>query len=853
MRFGILLLVLSLAACHSDEMPPAGDAGVDFGPPVPATTDHCAFEALPATAHAGGTVTSGAISAGTADLVLDLPVGTTQGGFSSRALGAGSSGKVDARYNEIAGAFVSSVGVETFQHVKALALTAGDETIVIIKVDLTLAYDGILFDVEHNLGPDFAGKVMFATTHSHSAMSQYTANSALGIGLGPFRRLIYDRVVATMTEAAQAALDSRVPAKIGFSHDPDFDLENHVSYDRRGENDDLPGGANRKDHDLYVIRVDRADDTPLAILPVFGVHGTVLDSDNNLASTDAPGAVERAVEENFDEEVTVMHLQGLGGDVSPAGSGGIHCEGGAGHSCYNFARVESVGRYARDAIVAAWQDAGTHMQSSVPMEMLTRSIDLGPNWETFTVRDGALRYSPFDIHRRCDRNIFDESGAIISPIDEFNAPVGAALCGGEGGAILARGQMPGTSGLTSYSSCTMVDEAALVLGIVTELTFEPFPLCATTRTVLSAVRIGDMLIATLPGEPLTILGDHLRELSPNDTAHTIIVGYAQGHIGYLLGAEDWLRGGYEPSINFWGPLEGEYLVEQEAALLAFAATDTREDGTALGTTRYTTPNLPDTAVPAADPAPTRGTVPTSIPSTVYSRAGAPLLTAHLPSTLPRLATARFVWIGEDPMEHTPRVTLQREQTRDAGDFAAVTRRSGRPVQDQDVLIFETPDPLSRSENAPRTHYWVLEWQAATPWGAGDADALSNRAALPLGRYRFHIEGAGYTLDSDIVDVVAGSLDLTATTATNAVVLDVGYLAADGFRLLDLEATSNEHVPLRSGAVDVVLTLADSSTVSFDDVMTDATGHASVDISALGMSVTHVQVTDAFGNVGASSI
>lgn len=842
----VALSTLTLLACNNDSGPTT-DAGVDFGPVEPASTEHCAYEALPPTARAGGTVSSGAVSAGTADVVLDIPIGTTQGGYSSRALNAGSDGRVDARYNEIAGAFVSSVGVETYPHVKALALTAGDETVVILKVDLTLAYDGITFDVEENLGPDFAGKVIFATSHSHGAMSQHTANLALAVGLGPFRRLVYDRVVDAMTAAAQAALAARVPAKIGFAHSGNFDPENVVTNDRRSENDELPNGGNRKDHDLYMIRVDRADDSPLAILPVFGIHGTVLAASNNLASNDAPGAIENAIEESFDANVTVMHLQGLGGDVSPAGSGGTRCEDGSA-ACYDFARAESVGRYARAAILSLWEEAGSAMQSSVPMEMLTRSIDLGPDWDTFRVRDGALEYAPFDVHRNCDRMIYGSSGEILSPIDEFNAPVGAALCGSDTGAIIASGQMPGTNTLLPYRSCTRVDQAATILGIVTELDFGTFPVCASTRTVVSALRIGDMLIATLPGEPVTLLGDRLREVSPNDVAHTMIIGYAQGHIGYLLRPEDWLLGGYEPSINFWGPLEGEYVLEQTAAILALAATDEREDGTALGSTRYTTPSEPDD-LPPADPAATRGTVPTSIPATVYSRAGAPLTAAQPPATLPRLATARFVWIGEDPIEHTPRVTLEREAVRDLGEYVPVARRSGRLVQDRDLLLFETPDPLSRSNMDPRTHYWVVEWQAATPWGTVGADELSDRAGLPLGRYRFSVEGAGYAVHSDPFDVVEGALDVDVSGASGSVAIDAFYHAQDGYRLLDLQAMSNGRVPLANTTLTVDISFSNESMQTFENVPTDAAGHAVVTYDAPGLTPVSVGVSDRFGNRG----
>ena len=38
--------------------------------------------------------------------------------------------------------------------------TAGGETVVILKGDMIFAYEGMLFDIEERLGPEFAGKVI---------------------------------------------------------------------------------------------------------------------------------------------------------------------------------------------------------------------------------------------------------------------------------------------------------------------------------------------------------------------------------------------------------------------------------------------------------------------------------------------------------------------------------------------------------------------------------------------------------------------------------------------------------------------------------------------------------------------
>ena len=838
------------------------DAGPDAGPPVePASTDHCDYTPLAPTARAGETVAEGALEAGAAERVLGMSVGSALGAYTARADFMGTVRAVDRRYMELAGAFKPSVGIETLPRVRALALRAGGETVVIVKADLALADDFITYELEERLGPDFAGKVIFATSHSHSAWGHYGSNSALQVGIGRRRAHSYGGLLDDLEAVARAAIDGLAPAEIGIAHVPDFDPDDLVTRDRRGENDDLPNGANRKDHDLFVLRVDRADGAPVALVPVFGVHGTVLDADNPLATTDAPGAIERALEESFDTEVVVMHLQGAAGDVSPAGSAGIACEG-EDAPCYDFARAESVGRLARDAIVAAWTEAGTAMSDTLSMEMVTRSVDLGPDWRTFSVRDGALAYAPFDGTRVADGQIFDASGALVSPIDEFNAPVGAAFCGEDMAALFPMGALPGadTASHTQtpdgepvlpYRSCVSADIATETLGAVIALPFEPMPVCAITRTTVSALRIGEHVLVTIPGEPVTLFADYVRELSPVAPERTIVVGYAQGHVGYVLRPEDWLRGGYEPTITFWGPLQGEYVAERAEEVMALVVTDAREDATTEGTDRYDPPDITDDDVPAPDPAPMAGTIPDPVPELVYVRGGAPLASPQPPASVPRLGLARFAWIGEDPMAGTPRVTLQRETS--PGTYTDLTRRSGRTIVDGEMLLFHTPDPLLRSGTMARTHYWVVEWQAVTPWGAPGMDALEDRPGLPLGTYRFHVEGTGYAIDSDPFTVTAGALEVAAMRAGTTITATATYHAPDGFRLLTLDGDSNAPVPVSSGTVTVELDLSTGGTRTFTDVAPAADGTVTVDAGTDAALTTTVRIVDRFGNVGSATL
>jgi neutral ceramidase len=877
MRTWLLVALLSISGCGDDDGPAVdagpGDTGpgVDAGPPdaQPWSLDHCELEPQAPTAGAGGTVGSSDIRAGAAEGILDLPVGSALGSYTARSRGLGPAvGVVDRRIAEISGAFNPSIGYETLMRIKVVVIGNDEDTIVLIKLDLGYPYEGLTVAVEEALGPEFDGKVLITASHSHSAWGHYSANEVYQLGSAQFRRMTFDRMVTQMTAVAQAALAARQPAMLGIHHEPAFDLDDVITRDRRGENNDLAGGS-FDDRDLFVIRVDATDGSPIAMIPIFGMHGTIQDADNNLASTDAPGAVERALEEQFDEPFVVMHLQGTAGDVSPAGSGGVYCID-AENVCYNFARAETVGRYSVAPILAAYGAAGKVMTGATRIEMVTRSIPLGPDWDTFTVRGGELAYAPWDGETDADGEVIDAAGEIISPIDEFNAPAGAGLCGEDHTATFPQGQLPGTIGayaecfdeeweghepgycVRPYASCMAVPEVAEAIEAATALPFTEYPVCQTAFTTISAFRIGDVMFASFPGEAVTLWSELVRDFSPIP-GDTVILGYAHGEVGYLMTADDWLRGGYEPSINLWGPLEGEYIAEQSRALMAMAHSDTRENAAEGAAPVWVTPDIGN-EIPPADPAPMAGMVPATIPDEVYVRHDITLPSAQPPDTIRRLESAHFVWIGNDPMAGSPMVTLEREVAGMPGTFEPVRRRSGRIVQDGDLLVMWTPQPLRRSDTMPRTHYWVAEWQAVTPWGTPGLDDVEDRIGVPLGRYRFHVEGPGgsFSVNSEPFDVVAGRFDVTAMRSGTRADATVHYQSADGWRLLDLVRNSNDPIPLTRGPVTVILTLPAGVMRTITDVPVTGAGMVSVDSPDVA-TATMITVRDRFGNEGSSAL
>jgi len=66
------------------------------------------------------------------------------------------------------------------------------------------------------------------------------------------------------------------------------------------------------------------------------------------------------------------------------------------------------------------------------------------------------------------------------------------------------------------------------------------------RAELQAMKIGPYLLLTMPGEPMVEIGFKL-EAAVADRAIPIIVGYANGNLGYIATAEAHTVGGYEPN------------------------------------------------------------------------------------------------------------------------------------------------------------------------------------------------------------------------------------------------------------------------------------------------------------------
>lgn len=759
------------------------------------------------------TVGAGSPIAGVAEGVLDLPVGAPLGGYSSRCNYLGGDSKVDQRKTPYTVGFVPSVGVHTPAMAQVLWLEAGDGALVLARFDAIYSSDAIVDELELRLsaatGWDLRGRVVVATSHTHHGVANFTPQEAFFLGGDRHDQEIFERLVGDLERLALTAWEQRVPAAVGLSLAKDWDPSDLVYRDRRNENnelaffEDIPAGS-YKDPNLWLLRVDSAEGEPLGLFYTFGMHGTLLDGDNPLISTDSSGGVQRGVEEMFDRPVVVGHLQGGGGDASPAGTD----EG--------MARTETLGEYAAASIYELWEATPTSTQP-IRVDSISRGISMDHASIGVDRPYGRLVYSPLEEIEGYtpDDVVYDDQGRIISPIDEFNAPYGGVFCGYDD-PLLSSGTIG--SQVFPYDGCMDIGLiSGLIFGLfgldveTIELPLAHMLRAQVTGTIFDgiAMRTADgqeitdrALVGFLPGETTSMYAEQFRRRALDELGieHALPVGYAQDHEGYLLIPEDWLLGGYEPNITFWGPLGAEHIMEGLLTLVDEQLQDElHEPVDPLGMFPTTTYGEWALGTVPPDLTPEAGTWASQLPEGLYT----PLRDRGLEPTLEQPSQVRrvqdavqLVWNGGDPMVDSPSIQLQRDER---GSWVDVLTRSGRPVGSDrtDVLLAWHPDPLYPVD-AEQTHTWWASWQAVD-WG-GD------RAALPAGTYRLRIQGEryvggsttwpwaseAYELSTEPFEVLPAELSLSMEGDLLRASLPA---PAWGWRLVDLQGSSRGDNPL----------------------------------------------------------
>src|SRR3954452_8846856 len=648
--------------------------------------------------------------------------------------------------------WVRSDAVITGQHTRLWArvvvLRQGDRKVALVTEDLNGIPGGMLAaaaDLDRDIG--FSEEnVLDSASHTHAAPTSFynfstynsvfmTLRSPTDFDLsGTLDPQLYTFMVKQLALAIRRADANVGPGQAGWGDTRIDDLTQnrsieahlfdhgiHLPYGKGNADMDPLGRLHTIDPDANVLRVDKRIGrryAPVGMWSTFANHGTVnkfqfdvFNEDHHGAAIhDSEDAMRRAGRVPASQDVVNAYGNSDEGDMSS----GLVRSGPA--------AADWVGQQEAKAFMYAWSQAGRHMQRSVALDRRwTRMCFCGQDTPAGPVADkGAFGMAEFTGSEEGRGPLFDITR---EPFEGDALPVGG-------------------------SHVPVVSDQTGVGGPQGDKAQAPIPLDIPKAVPLMTLRIGDRIVASIPGEMTEEMGKRVRAAVTKAAAGsgvtaTVISGLANEYADYFTTPEEFDAQHYEGAATVYGRASSVAL-QQVLVQLAGAMAGGKPAPGAY-------PFDPENGVKADAP-----------PFSTGAASGSPVAQPQVSAA--RLSHPTFAWHGGergfDRPVGSPFVLVQRLVTVKAGSTAKKRKRHRRAAHSA---------RKRKRRAAPRT---VRRWETVDSdlglnilWTV-DKDGLYRAEwevplDAPAGAYRFVIQANRYSLTSEAFQV-APSHALTVT-------------------------------------------------------------------------------------------
>jgi hypothetical protein len=404
-----------------------------------------------------------------------------------------------------------ATGVHDDLFSRALVLDDGTTKIALVSVEvlgLSRSFsDHVREDIERRTGIP-ASNVVLSATHTHCA--PVTLNHFFNQGQ-PLDEAYLGRLAAGILTSTVRANEARKPARLRSGFVP----VNGIAVNRRTESG-LP-----VDDTAGVIAIEDMVGKTEAIAIFYACHTTTLGPDTLEITADFPYYTIRHLKGKLGTDVEVMYFNGAEGDLS------------VGHK----SDLSAVGIIAPNRTFERAQELGNRLADSVydGMPGLTNEE---PHLavEATTARLPLKTYAPLaDMRARRE-----QAGADMREAEKAGAS--------ERNVILAR----------QRSLFSRIEEYYAVLS-------EHLPAPKLLDAELTALRIGETVVLTFPGEVFVGIALDIRQRSP--FVKTMFAGLANDYLGYIPTREANASLGYEVIASRVTPAAADILAESSVELL----------------------------------------------------------------------------------------------------------------------------------------------------------------------------------------------------------------------------------------------------------------------------------------------
>ena len=209
-------------------------------------------------------------------------------------------------------------GVHDPIYVRALVVDNGINSAAIVAADLVEFGDTseLRKQIEKEIGIP-TEHIIITASHDHNAPRVGTVTPGATAQKGGSATAIYtEQVYAKIIDALRQAKAAMQPARVGLGKGTADVNTNRNQFTAEGwgmgSNPDGPS-----DKTVWVIKFESLAGEPLALLINYAVHSVFIGPENRLVTGDLAGAVERHVEQFYQDEVVALWTIGPAGDQNP--------------------------------------------------------------------------------------------------------------------------------------------------------------------------------------------------------------------------------------------------------------------------------------------------------------------------------------------------------------------------------------------------------------------------------------------------------------------------------------------------------------------------------------------------------
>jgi hypothetical protein len=432
-----------------------------------------------------------------------------------------------------------ATGVDMPLTATALALRSGDQTVVIVDIDLGYLWDETAASTQRAISELTgipASHIRLSYTHTHSGpILDRGWSSWLGAGSemsAPYGQSLPHRIAG----AAWAAVNALRPARLaGGSGSCRINVNRRF---QRPEDGAVVVGRNWEgavDREVQVLRIDGTDGEPLAAVVNYACHPIIVGPDCDVITPDFPGVVKQVVEQATG--APCLYLQGAAGNIGPirgVARGGLR-------------EYKKLGAILGHEASRLWWEIETEPRR----ERYAGTLESGAPLAMYDDEPVATAGTAMRVGTR----------AMRLPLKELPPPDALAAEYEQHHARLAELRASGGSADEIRWETMRSKRTAMRAQLSQQLHGQ------THRTLeAQAFAIGDEIaLIAMPGEPFAEIGLGVKQGSP--FKHTLFSGYSNVGWAYIPTADAYPLGGYEVEITPFAPSAAEQIVIESVALL----------------------------------------------------------------------------------------------------------------------------------------------------------------------------------------------------------------------------------------------------------------------------------------------